>query len=194
MRARSYNPAGRLPYTVYPADYVDELPLNLMDMRAGPGRTYRFYTGQPIFEFGFGLSYTSFNITFAAPPQPALLAWDAAMREAVVDPSGVDVVATVVNTGKIAGDVSVLGFLEVQSANCPRVQLFDFARVSQLQPGATATVTLNVDPAVLNCADESGQRFLLPGPYRVRLADSLESMTLWLSQEGSGWRDGRLNL
>jgi len=61
-----YNPGGRLPYTVYPADYVNQLPMTNMDMTAYPGRTYKYYQGQPIWKFGDGLSYTTFSYSVEA--------------------------------------------------------------------------------------------------------------------------------
>ena len=52
--------AGRLPYTIFPASYVDEVPLTDMGMRpnttsGNPGHTYRFYTGEVVYPFGYGL-------------------------------------------------------------------------------------------------------------------------------------------
>ena len=58
-----YNPGGRLPITFYPASYVDEVSMFDMSMRpssTNPGRTYKFYTGQPVFEFGFGFHIQHF--------------------------------------------------------------------------------------------------------------------------------------
>ena len=57
-------PSGRLPITQYPAAYVDAIPMTDMALRpssSSPGRTYKWYTGTPVFEFGFGLSYTNFS-------------------------------------------------------------------------------------------------------------------------------------
>ncbi|CAF4525837.1 unnamed protein product, partial [Rotaria socialis] len=62
-----YNPADRLRVTIYPVSYVDEVSMFDMQMRSSsnnPGRTYKFYTGKAVYEFGYGLSYTTFNYTW----------------------------------------------------------------------------------------------------------------------------------
>ena len=46
----------------YPVDYVNQVAYDNMTMRVSPGRTYKFYTGKPVFEFGTGLSYTTFSM------------------------------------------------------------------------------------------------------------------------------------
>jgi xylan 1,4-beta-xylosidase len=59
--------AGGLPLTQYPANYVDEVPMTNMSLRPGPdnpGRTYRWYSN-PVIPFGYGLHYTTFDISFA---------------------------------------------------------------------------------------------------------------------------------
>lgn len=54
------NKWGKLPYTMYPAKYVHKVDMYSFDMSKAPGRTYRYYTGKPLFPFGYGLSYTKF--------------------------------------------------------------------------------------------------------------------------------------
>ena len=51
---------GKLPYTIYPKIYTSQVKLNDYDMSKPPGRTYRYYSGTPLFEYGQGLSYTTF--------------------------------------------------------------------------------------------------------------------------------------
>ncbi|CAA0843382.1 Probable beta-D-xylosidase 7 [Striga hermonthica] len=65
-----HNPGGKLPMTWYPKEFV-RVPMTDMRMRADlatgyPGRTYRFYNGTKVFEFGYGLSYTKYSYEFLA--------------------------------------------------------------------------------------------------------------------------------
>jgi len=63
----AYNPGGRLPFTLYARDYVDQVSMFDMGMAApAPGRTYRYFTGTPVFPFGWGLSYTNFSLSWSA--------------------------------------------------------------------------------------------------------------------------------
>lgn len=61
-------PAGRLPTTQYPANYIAQVPMTNMSLRPGlnnPGRTYKWYTGKPTFDFGYGLHYTNFSASIS---------------------------------------------------------------------------------------------------------------------------------
>ena len=59
-----HNPSGKLAATMYPPEYVDEIALTEMSLTAGPGRTHMFYTGEPEFAFGSGLSYTRWELAW----------------------------------------------------------------------------------------------------------------------------------
>ena len=54
---------GKMPYTVYPADYVNTTNMTSMAFNDAPGRSYKYYTGEVEFPFGFGLSYTTFEMS-----------------------------------------------------------------------------------------------------------------------------------
>ncbi|KAH8705720.1 glycoside hydrolase superfamily [Talaromyces proteolyticus] len=65
-------PAGRLPVTQYPADYVNQVSIFDMNLRpssGNPGRTYAWYTGHPVLPFGYGLHYTNFSVSWKVKPK-----------------------------------------------------------------------------------------------------------------------------
>ena len=57
------NKWGKLPITMYPADYIQKVSMTNYHFSDPPGRSYRYYTGTPLWPFGYGLSYTSFSLT-----------------------------------------------------------------------------------------------------------------------------------
>ncbi|EGO01368.1 hypothetical protein SERLA73DRAFT_151818 [Serpula lacrymans var. lacrymans S7.3] len=64
-------PTGGLPVTQYPVDYVYEIPMTDMDLQhnaTSPGCTYKWYTGTPVYDFGYGLRYTTFSHKWAKAP------------------------------------------------------------------------------------------------------------------------------
>ena len=116
-----YNPAGRLPVTVYRS--TDDLPP--FDDYAMAGRTYRYFEGEALYPFGHGLSYTSFHYD------------DIRLDRSTASPGEtVEVGVTVTNTGKRAGEEVVQLYVKDMEASVVRPQqaLQGFARI-QLAPG-----------------------------------------------------------
>jgi len=148
------NPGGRLPLTFY-SSLSQIPPFEEYSMR---GRTYRYFTGKPLYGFGFGLSYTSFayeNLKIA-PSQ-------------VQAGNPVEVQADVRNTGAVAGDEVVELYLtQPPGVEIPLRVLVGFKRV-HLAPGQSAHVSLTIDPRSLGQVDQKGNRVIVPGEYSVSL-------------------------
>lgn len=124
-----FNPAGRLVQT-WPRS-LDQLP-PMMDYDIRHGRTYMYFKGEPLYPFGYGLSYTTFgysNLKASAPN----LARNGSLTVSV----------DVKNTGKRAGDEVVQMYVKHLDSKVPRPikELRGFQRVT-LQPGQTRTVEL----------------------------------------------------
>jgi beta-glucosidase len=146
------NPGGRLPLTFYRS--VEDLPP--FDDYAMTGRTYRYFTGKPVYPFGYGLSYTS----FAYAPVTVTPASGGAQ-------DGVRVTTEVSNTGKRAGDeVAQLYLTFPDKPGAPRIALRGFQRVP-LQPGEHRAVTFALSPRDLSAVAPDGQRLVMAGRYRV---------------------------
>ena len=146
------NPAGRLPLTFYRS--VADLP-PFDDYRMA-GRTYRYFTGTPVYPFGHGLSYTRFAY---APLRVTPAAGGAA--------AGLSVVTQVKNVGGRAGDEVAqlyLGFPDTPGA--PRIALRGFRRLA-LQPGQAAEVRFDLSPRDLSAVTDAGVRQVMAGRYTV---------------------------
>jgi beta-glucosidase len=157
-----YNPAGRLPVTFYRS--VDQLPpFSDYDMQ---GRTYRYFEGEPLFPFGHGLSYTSFEYSNLELP-------------ATVGPGdSIPIRVDVENTGALAGDeVIQLYVTDLEaSAPVPVRSLQGFRRV-RLQPGETATVSFTLTPRQLSLINEDLQRVVEPGGFEVSVGGKQPGFT-----------------
>lgn len=148
-----YNPAGRLPVTFYKS--VDDLPP--FDDYNMEGHTYRYFRGEPLYPFGYGLSYTTFAYSN--------------LRLDVDSPTTADtftVSADVRNTGTRAGDEVVQLYVSDREASTPVPirNLRGFHRV-RLGPDETATVTFTLTPEALSFVDEGGQRLIEPGEFQI---------------------------
>ncbi|PCH44282.1 glycoside hydrolase family 3 protein [Wolfiporia cocos MD-104 SS10] len=184
-------PAGRLPITQYPIDYVYQIPMTDMALRpsaTSPGRTYMWYTGTPVFPFGYGLHYTNFTSTLA---QPSAATYDIATL--VGGCAGVahpDLCAfesfavNVTNTGSTTtSDYVALLFLagEHGPAPYPNKVLVAYDRLHAIAPGSSQTATLNLTLGSLARVDDYGNTVLYPGEYELQLdydAQATASFTL----------------
>jgi beta-glucosidase len=154
------NPAGRLPVTFYRG--VDQLPA--FDDYAMTNRTYRYFTGTPLYPFGYGLSYTRFNYSDLALDRAQITATDA-----------IEASVTVTNTGQRAGDEVVQLYERAVSPSRPMPvrQLRGFSRVT-LAPGESKRVTFRLRAVDdFGFYDEARKAFAVdPGDYEVAVGGS----------------------
>jgi beta-glucosidase len=148
------NPAGRLPVTFYTG--VNQLP-NFEDYGMA-NRTYRYFSGKPLYPFGYGLSYTTFKYSDLSIPTQAVAAGQ---------PVGADV--TVTNTGKVAGDEAVQVYLKFPAVKgAPQIALRGFQRI-HLEAGASQKVHFELKDRDLGMVTESGNPIIAPGNYTVSI-------------------------
>jgi len=174
-----FSPAGRLPHTVYPANFVNQVTDTNMGFRpssVNPGRTYRFYTGTPVYEFGYGLSYTNFtfkyaNVTNNVVPRD-LLDSHLYSEEAsfLTAPTLAGISVQVTNTGTVTSDVVVLAFISGPNAGKngnPIKSLIGFTRFFALAPNASKSIVFPVTSFDLSVVDENGKRSSEVGNWKV---------------------------
>jgi beta-glucosidase-like glycosyl hydrolase len=149
---------GKLPYTIYSYDAMQSFDMADYSMSKAPGRTHRYFTGQTLFPFGYGLSYSTFAISCFADEAQS---------------SDLNFVCQVWNTGSRTGDeviqvYAVAGNDIREKANhpVPIKSLVDFERV-QVPMGETASVRFDLDSSIFKLVDENGDRRLYTGTYKL---------------------------
>ena len=147
-----YNPAGRLPVTYYKS--VDQLPD--FENYGMQGRTYRYFHEDPLYKFGYGLSYTTFKYNNLQFPKSIKVGETLALS---VD---------VTNTGDFDGDEVVQLYLKDEKASTPRPirQLEGFERIN-LKKGETKTVRFTLTPRQLSMINRDNKRVIEPGWFTV---------------------------
>lgn len=156
----NYNPAGRLPLT-FPV-FEGQLPLVYNHKPTGRGDDYMNLTGQPLFPFGFGLSYTQFEYT------------DIALDKAEINTNDSAVVSvTITNSGNVAGDEVVQLYLrdELASVARPVMELKGFRRIP-LKPGESQRINFIIDSEMLAMYDRDMNRIVEPGVFRIMIGAS----------------------
>merc|ERR1712039_534636 len=126
-----------LPVTIYDEKYIQQVDMLDFDMAKAPGRTYRYFTGEPLWPFGFGLSYTDFKLRVLSGPAARV-----PQHAGGAGKDYAELQLEVENVGTMAGDEVVLAFFRPLPGTLPmpsraakiRKQLFDFRRIA-LQAG-----------------------------------------------------------
>ena len=161
-----YNPGGHL-VTTWPKS-VDQLP-PMMDYDIRHGRTYMYFRGEPLYPFGYGLSYTTFGYS-KLKTNPTQLANDGAITVSV----------DVTNTGSQTGDEVVQLYVKHLKSKVerPGEELKAFQRVT-LQPNETKTVQLSLKASTLAFWDEKQARFKVEAePVKLMIGNSSKDIKL----------------
>jgi len=162
----SYNPGGRL-VTTWPKS-LEQLP-PMMDYDIRKGRTYMYFKGEPLYPFGFGLSYTAFKLS-NLKTSGQQLAKDGSITVSV----------DVTNTGRRPGDDVVQLYVKHLGSKVlrPRMQLVGFLRVT-VQPNETKTVEIPLPASRLACWNPKLQAFKSEAePVSLMAGDSSASLPL----------------
>ena len=152
-----YNPAGRLPVSV--PRHVGQLPV-YYNKPAPAAHDYVEMSAKPLYPFGYGLSYTTFEYSDLTV-------------------TGLDATFKVTNTGNHKGDEVVQLYLhqDLSTVVQPERQLKAFKRIT-LEPGETRTVTLHLDYDDLAIVDANMKWTVEPGTYHVLIGPSSKDIRL----------------
>lgn len=158
-----YNPGGRLPVTFYKS--VDQLP-PFEDYNMS-GRTYRYFKGDSLYPFGFGLSYTSFKYENLKLSERSVKAGE-----------GVKVSVDVRNDGDRAGDEVVQLYVTDVAASVP-TPIRSLAGIKRifLKPGEKQTVSFTLGAERMTVIDDKGKRVVEPGEFTVSVGGKQPGFT-----------------
>lgn len=144
------SPEGKLPVTFYRG--TEELPA--FTDYSMQNRTYRYMKGEPLYPFGYGLSYSSFAVSGEK----------VSARE--ITREGLTVSCRIKNTGNMAAAETIQIYVKAERPNTPNAQLKGLKKV-RLAPGEEQEVTLELGVQAFSLCDEHGARRVEPGEYRV---------------------------
>lgn len=152
-----FNPSGRLPVTFYKS--TDDLP-DFKDYRMA-GRTYRYFSGESLWPFGYGLSYTQFSYNNLVVPESAAAGSD------------IKISVEVTNSGKMEGEEVVQVYIRDDEASVP-VPLKSLAgfRLVLLKPGETRMVEITLSRESFSIIDKNYTRAIEPGMFTIFVGGS----------------------
>ncbi|XP_022768308.1 probable beta-D-xylosidase 7 [Durio zibethinus] len=206
-----HNPGGRLPVTWYPQN-LTKIPMTDMRMRPEPssgypGRTYRFYQGPKVFEFGYGLSYSNYTYEFLPVTQTKVYLNNQSSDKIAVGYKSVSEMGTelcekrkfpvtvgVQNNGEMAGKHAVLLFMRQAKAGNgrPMKQLVGFNSVD-LKAGEKVEIKFELSPCEhLSSASEDGLMVIDEGSHFLSIGDKESEITVVFSSDTSGGATSKL--
>lgn len=164
----NYNPSGRLTQTFYANSYLDEVikqDMNLRPINGSPGRTYRFYKEEPVYQFGFGLSYTTFLYSFSSNNDIQISQFASECT---------DIGLIVQNVGQRTGDHSVLWFLAPPNAGeggQPIKNLKEFEKLHNILPSESKDSHICLSPNTFQLANDDGDFVIVLGEWLLMVGD-----------------------
>jgi len=147
----NYNPGGKLPVTFYKS--VNDLPA--FEDYHMEGRTYRYFTGEPLYPFGYGLSYTRFSYSNIVSD-----------KARISDDDTVTLSVDVTNVGELDGDEVVQVYISAERPGYPLRQLAAFQRI-HITAETSQNVTFLLTPMQFTRVCEDGTRVLEDGMFRI---------------------------
>ena len=156
---------GKLPYTIYPYEVMQAFDMKDHSMSTPPGRTYRYFTGEAVFPFGYGLSLTSFEMSC----YPLEFAGESLMFQCII-----------MNTGNVIGDEVVQVYHsagdDVRSKAkhpVPLKSLVDFQRV-RIESGGLDIINFQFDLNVFGLINEHGDKVVYPGTHKLLFTNGVK--------------------
>jgi beta-glucosidase len=161
-----YNPAGRLPIT-FPV-HEGQVPLTYNHKPTGRGDDYVNMTGQALFPFGFGMSYTTFeynNLKIS--------------KKTIKSTEKTSLTFTLKNSGKVDGDEVVQLYIrdEFASVARPLTELKAFQRIS-LKAGESKEITFQITPEMLSMLNKDLKKVVESGSFRIMIGASCKDIKL----------------
>ena len=174
-----YNPAGRLPVTFYRS--VDQLPpFSNYEME---GRTYRYFSEEPLFPFGHGLSYTTFAYR------------DLELPASVGGGEDVQLSVEVQNTGPMDGEEVIQLYLTDLEASAPvPIRSLQGVRRIFLRAGERRRVSFTLTPRQLSFIDAEGERVVEPGRFEVSVGGKQPGFSGLADASTTGTLIGRIEI
>lgn len=160
------NPSGKLPISFPVAE--GQLPLTYLHKPTGRGDDYTDLSGQPLFPFGFGLSYTQFALSDLKINKQRIRAGESVTLTCMIE-----------NKGKYAGAEVVQLYLrdELASVARPLQELKNFQRV-HLEPGARKQITFELKPEDFRMLNAKMASVIEPGMFRIMIGTSSKELVL----------------
>lgn len=165
-----FSPAGKTPYTIYPAEYIAQENYFQMSMTAGLGRSYRYYSGEPLWPFGWGLTLTEWSLTL----DPSVGTSAAALGSGGAGNFSV----ALKNIGERDSDEVVFVYFSPQfkRPDCPvpKRQLMDFRRV-HVAKAEQAVLEFEVTSEQLHLVNVDGTSSAYSGHYVLEFTNGVNA-------------------